>query len=633
MSDTPSRSDDPVVPTDAPAAERLFQAIFAGLPEGLVVLDPRGVHREVNASFSRLIGWERAQLVATGPPFPYVAPSHHEACEELVGLALRGRPANRDLVLIHRSGREVVTAVRASSIDCAEQGKCALLLFMDVTEQRRTEDALRASESRWRSVVENPFDFVCVVDREYRYVFVNHVEPGLRMEDLIGKARPLDFVEPEYHATMTAAFEKAFRDGVTTSFDVYSSVLDRWTNTVVAPIYEGSTVTSLCSLTRDVTSSKRAEQSLRRSQRLEMIGVIGSGLGRDLRAELEPITTNVSALMREAPQSGPLWARLADVARAATRADELLRRLGSFERSAPEARELIDVSDVAAEVVARAFEARHPGVRLSADIDPACPSISGVVWEIQRAIENVYDNARRALGARGGEISVSVSRVVLDETFAGAHGLRPGDTVKIAVRDTGPGMTPDTLSHAFEPVFTTWRDHGCSGLGLPMVQAIATRHGGAVVARSSRGEGTTVELFFPASDGGQATSKRPLRPKSRKILYIDDEAAVLKLTRRVLERVGHQVVTFQFPLEAVERLTRSPDEFDLVITDQIMPRLTGIELAEKLLRIAPGVPVLLVSGYCDPGLVMPANVLAYMQKPVPVETLLQAVESACARRR
>jgi PAS domain S-box-containing protein len=598
-----------------------------------VVLDARGAHRELNAAFSALVGWQRDELGGMTAPYPYVAESHREVCENLVGSALQGQPARGELVLIHRGGHELVAAVRASSVDSAEYGgKCVLLLFSDITESKRVEKALRDSESRWRSVVENPFDFVCVIDRDYRYVFVNHAEPGLHVEDLVGKARPFDFVEPQYHPVLTAAFEKAFREGVTTSFDVYSSVLDRWTNTVVGPIFEGSEVTSLCSLTRDVTPSKRAEQSIKRSQRLEMIGVIGSGLARELRGQIEPVIANLSMLMQELAQGSPLRPSLVEAARAAARAGELLNRLSSFERSPPDAIEPVNVSDVAADVAAQTLEVLPLNVHASLDLVQSCPPVDGVSWEVYRAIQNLCENARRAVEPNGGEIFLSVSRVALDAEFASLHATRPGPAVKVVVRDTGVGMTQETLAHAFEPFFTTWRQRGGAGLGLSMVQAIATRHGGTVLARSSPGDGTTVELYFPSSGRHGDGDSRSLLPPVKKILCIDDEATVLKLTRRVLERAGYQVVTIQFAVDALERIQRAPEEFDVVLTDQTMPKLTGVELAAKILVVAPKLPVLLVSGFCDPELALPSNVRAYLQKPVPVEQLLREVEAACGTR-
>jgi two-component system cell cycle sensor histidine kinase/response regulator CckA len=205
--------------------------------------------------------------------------------------------------------------------------------------------------------------------------------------------------------------------------------------------------------------------------------------------------------------------------------------------------------------------------------------------------------------------------------------------VRLVVRDNGPGMAAGTLARAFEPFFTTWRDQGCSGLGLPMVQAIMFRHEGAVLARGGPGDGVTVELYLPTDRPAPGRASTPsTRIRSYGVLCIDDEAPVLKLTRRVLERAGHRVVAMTSPVDALRRLEAAPGEFDLVITDQTMPRLTGAELATRARQFAPDLPFVMVSGFLDPDLALPANVRTSLQKPVPVEVLLRVVAEVALRR-
>ncbi|HEX4334824.1 MAG TPA: PAS domain S-box protein [Polyangiaceae bacterium] len=600
------------------------------LPDGLAIVDARGIHREVNAALCELLGRTRERLLGSAPPFEYVAPESHEASEVLVGRALRGEKASAELVLVDGAGERRCAAVRASPVTSDGNQRGAVLVFTDVTERHRNETALRDSERRWRSIVENPFQFVVVIDKDYRYVFVNHAEPGIQLDELLGKATPFDFVEPEFHGVMKAAFDRSFREGVTTSYDVYSSVLDQWTSNIVGPILEGAEVTSLSILVRDNTPAKRAELALASAQKLEMLGAIGGSIARDLRSLLEPIISNVAHLLREVGEESDLHPRLSLVSQAATRASELMNRLGPFDRSKEDAMESVDVAAVATEVLSNAL-ASMTGIRVTTDVAEDSPRVRGFSWQIQQAIENLCDNARRAL-AGSGELFVSVTKVAIDPGFASLHGMRAGRAVKIVARDSGPGMTPETLARAFEPFFTTWREQGCPGLGLPMVQAIVTRHGGAVIARAGVGDGTTVELYLPAEIATSQRAKTSPGVHSRRIFCIDDEAAVLKLTRRVLERAGHTVATSHSPLEALERLRTVPNEFDVVITDQIMPRLTGIQLAEMMLAIAPELPFLLVSGFCDPDLETPVNVRAFLQKPVPVETLLREVEACTAKR-
>ncbi|HEX3597996.1 MAG TPA: PAS domain S-box protein, partial [Polyangiaceae bacterium] len=364
---------------DAAGAEP-WRALVASLPDGVVVLDARGVLRELNSAFCALVGHPPDGLIGRGPPFQWVGAASQEPFEELIGRGLRGEAASAEITVVDAGGRTRTASVRAASFVSPEHGRSAALMFTDVTERKSLETTQRDSERRWRSIVENPFQFVVVIDRSYRYVFVNHVEPGIHLEELLGKATPFDFVEREFHALMKAALDKAFREGVTTTYDVYSPVLDQWTSNIVGPIFEGAEVTSLSILVRDTTAAKRAELALRRSQKLEMLGAMGSSIVGDLRGLLAPVVGNVGAMLREMEEQHPLFTRLSEVSRAISKASELMNRLEPFQREPADATESVNVAAIAADVLSRAFAA-SPDIRLSIDIAEDCPRVVGFPWQ------------------------------------------------------------------------------------------------------------------------------------------------------------------------------------------------------------------------------------------------------------
>jgi CheY-like chemotaxis protein len=365
-----------------------------------------------------------------------------------------------------------------------------------------------------------------------------------------------------------------------------------------------------------------------------MLGVLAGGVAHDFGNLMTPIAGNVELLLSEVDRKSPIYPRLAELGRATARASDLMNRFVLFEQTAPEAVESFNVSALVEEALAKISSSLPSNIHLSTSVPDECVRVQGVSWQIQQALENLCDNVRRALAPRGGRLFVSVAVTSIDASFAERHRMRPGRAVRLVVRDDGPGMAAGMLARVFEPFFTTWRDQGCSGLGLPMVQAIMARHGGAALARGGVGDGLTVELYLPTDAAHTSTAEGPSssRSRSRRVLCVDDESAVLKLTRRVLERAGHAVVAMTSPLDALRRLEAAHGEFDLVITDQTMPRLTGAELATKASQFAPGLPFVMVSGYRDPDLVLPGNVYASLQKPVPVETLLSVVEEAKIRK-
>jgi CheY-like chemotaxis protein len=362
--------------------------------------------------------------------------------------------------------------------------------------------------------------------------------------------------------------------------------------------------------------------------------VLAGGVAHDFGNLMTPIAGNVELLLSEVDQKSPIYPRLAELSRATARASDLMHRFVLFEQTAPEAVESFDVRSLVEEGLDKASESLPSNVVLSKSLPEECLRVEGVSWQIQQALENLYDNARRALAPKGGKLFVSAAATSIDASFAEQHRMRPGPAVKLVVKDDGPGMAAATIARAFEPFFTTWREQGCSGLGLPMVRAIMSRHEGVVLARAAPGDGLTVELYLPAVILGTTgpSGAPPLQNRSRRVLCVDDEPAVLRLSRRVLERAGHVVIAMTSPLEALRRLEEAPREFDLVIADYSMPRLTGGELAAKVRAFAPELPFILVSGYRDPEVPMPANVRASLRKPIPVEALLRAVEETPRRK-
>jgi CheY-like chemotaxis protein len=248
---------------------------------------------------------------------------------------------------------------------------------------------------------------------------------------------------------------------------------------------------------------------------------------------------------------------------------------------------------------------------------------------------NLCSNAVQALSAEGGRLCVTVSGFVVDAPFAARHGLALGPAVRVVVEDNGPGMTPEVLERAFEPFFTTKAVGLGSGLGLSIVHGIVTKHGGIVIASSRPGEGARFEICLPARPTRAVTaviieSVAPSCVRKLRVLCVDDEPAVLRVLAQVLERAGHQVTTAASPHQALRALEASPTEFDVVITDQTMPQLTGIELAAQVYELRPDMPVILLSGYAEAEWLKAAtpNVRSFVRKPFDPRELAKAVERA-----
>jgi PAS domain S-box-containing protein len=653
---------------------------------------------------------------------------------------------------------------------------CAFATFKDISVLKELEGTLRASEERWRSIAENPFDFVVIIDTNYKYLYVNHTAPGIARDDLIGKATPFDFVAPEYHGVMRAAFERTFRTGAATTYDLHVEVLGRWFSNIVGPIKTNGVVTAISILTRDVTDAKIAEQALKQSehrlrlamaggevgvfdvelgelgageaffsprmleilgfpldpkaslearldafgshlhpadrertmerlrsamaggepfdgeyrvgspeayrwvhargrslpgpggvthfsgfvsditarkeaeaqraqlesqlrqlQKMDTLGRLAAGLAHDFNNLLVPILGNAELILGELAADSPLRSGLDDIVHASTRARELAGRILVFGRQSDEPLRPMRAPDIVREAV-RFLRASAPkDVEIEERVDESCPEIMGIPGQIHQAVNNLCTNAYQALKGRGGHILVAVEPVAIDAAFAAQHRMTAGSAVRITVEDDGPGMPQEVLERAFEPFFTTKPAGEGSGLGLSLVHGIVTQHQGAIVTRSAPGQGARFELYFPLQGRtleGEAAkeleSSPPTSTVKRRILCVDDDATVLRVISQVFGRAGHAVTSVRSSGEALERVRRAPVDFDIVVTDQTMPDLTGLQLAGELYAMRRDLPVILLSGYAEASLTeaAPPNVRLYLQKPLTANALLRAVERA-----
>jgi PAS domain S-box-containing protein len=752
-----------------------WREMAAAMADGLAIVDPEGVLIEVNPAFSKLVGFARQELLGLSPPFPFWPVEELPAIERAFGQSMLGESQAFELVLCRKDGGRFPALVHPVPIvDKTGKLECVFATMKDITVRKELESTLRASEERWRSIAENPYDFVVIIDADYKYLYVNHTAPGLVPEQLIGKATPFDFVEPAFHDVMRRAFDEAFRTGHATTYDLYVEILGCWFSNIVGPIKTDGKVTALSVLTRDVTDTKTAEQALRQSehrlrlamaggevgvfdidlakgdafysprvaeiigyqangkatearievfgehihpddrertlgalraamtggepfdceyrvtqqdgyrwlhgrgrslpgaggalhfsgcvsditarkeaeaqrtqleaqlrqfQKMDTLGRLAAGLAHDFNNLLVPILGNAELILGEAGADSPYRSGLEDIIQASSRARELAGRILVFGRHSDEPLRPTHVPDIVREAV-RFLRASIPkSVEIVEQIDDSCPEIHGIAGQIHQAVNNLCTNAYQALKNRGGRIVISVEPLTLDHQFAQRQRMPEGRAVRIIVEDNGPGMTKQVFDRAFEPFFTTKPAGEGSGLGLSLVHGIVTQHQGAIVARSAPGEGARFELYFPLHyRAAESHTDRaddaaaPISTIKRRILCVDDDPTVLRVISQVFGRAGHLVTAVASSGEALARVRATPLAFDVVVTDQTMPDLTGLQLADRLYSVRRDLPVIVLSGYAEASLTegAPPNVRACLQKPLTANALLSAVERAAS---
>lgn len=360
---------------------------------------------------------------------------------------------------------------------------------------------------------------------------------------------------------------------------------------------------SILAINTDVTQQKKLEAQFLTTQRLESIGTLAGGIAHDFNNILAAISGNVRFVIDQLADHHPLQTHLREIEKAGRRASDLVRQILTFSSKQEAQRQIVKLSDVVAEAL-RLLRATLPAqIEIRPSYADDTPSILADPTQMHQVVVNLGTNAAYAMRERGGTMSVTVCSVNIDANSK-EHPveLLPGRYACLTVCDTGVGMDAAIMQRVFEPFFTTKAPGHGTGLGLSVVHGIVRDHEGAIDVSSVVGQGSTLRLYFPETLQ-TADSKRSVPENvaaegaGQRILYVDDEEALVFLTTRVLERLGYRVTGRIDPQQALEEFRGDPTAFDAVVSDLSMPGMTGPELARAILKMRPEIPIVLTSGY------------------------------------
>ncbi len=467
-------------------------------------------------------------------------------------------------------------------------------------------EALRASEERYRSLVDNLDDVVYTLDEQGRFTFVSPsvARYGFAPEDLVGQ--PFDrFVHAQDLPTVATAWSES-RGGRRMLVDVRATDATgktRFIRGTSRPLFAGDRFVGQQGVLTDLTQQHEIEEQLRMSQKMEAIGRLAGGVAHDFNNLLMVILSYTDFAMEALRDDDPVRADVDEARKASMRAVGLTRQLLAFSRKQVLRPEVLDLNTLIGglEKMLRRL--------LGEDVDLAFVPGSGLgatkadAGQIEQVLMNLVVNARDAM-PNGGSLHIATCNADLDDDFASMHlGMRPGAYVKITVTDTGTGMSEATQAHIFEPFFTTKPAGKGTGLGLATVYGIVKQSGGGIWVQSEPGCGTTFDLFLPREGTSRvvevgAVARKPNRG-TETILLVEDEEAVRRLTQRILVAAGYHVVAAASGAEALKVSADHPGRIDLLLSDVVMPGMNGRELWERLRKLRSELKVLYMSGYTD----------------------------------
>jgi signal transduction histidine kinase/ActR/RegA family two-component response regulator len=345
-----------------------------------------------------------------------------------------------------------------------------------------------------------------------------------------------------------------------------------------------------------------SERHLQNVMKLQAIGTLAGGIAHDFNNILFPIVGYTELTMDDVPADSQARKNLEEVIKAANRAKELVQQILAFSRQNCQERKPLKVQYLIKEALKLLRATIPSSIAFNSNVDEGCGPIMGDPTQIHQIIMNLCTNAYHAMQATGGSLAVTLKEIDMSYAEINARGgMKPGKHLQLSVQDSGHGMEPEVLERIYEPYFTTKEPGKGTGLGLSVIHGIVKNHGGDITVKSQPGEGTTFDVYLPVIDDVDVEVNEVEPPSATKgkerILLIDDEAQIIDIEQQILERLGYSVTSKTDSAEALKEFIAKPNQFDLVITDMTMPKMTGDQLARKVLDIKPNIPVILCTGF------------------------------------
>jgi len=463
-------------------------------------------------------------------------------------------------------------------------------------------ERLLYSEEKYRALTENSKNGFALI-QEGRPLYANqryHEITGysayelhqVRFEAVIEPAHVAEEIFalcPETRETGFFRCRVKSRQGMLTEVELSASAM----------IYNGKPAVSIA--LHDLTEQKKLEQQLHQAQKMEAIGTLAGGIAHDFNNILAAIMGYAEMALLEASRSAGMSHCLNQILKSCQRARDLVKQILAFSRKSKDEQKPAMLKTIVRETLhmIRAAVPSNIAIHEALETDAL---VKAEQSQLQQVILNLASNAADAMG-ESGTLSVRLDEyAVAEKTYIHDFALHPGRYVRLSVEDTGTGIDPKALERIFEPFFTTKETGRGTGLGLAVVHGIVHGHGGAITVESSPGRGTTFRILLPVCTGTAKEEMKTLQPLTggtEAILLVDDESFIVEVCSDMLLSLGYRVSAFESSTEAFEAFSKDPSQFDLIITDQAMPRLTGYELSKRMLALRPDIPIILCTGHSE----------------------------------
>jgi PAS domain S-box-containing protein len=517
----------------------------------------------------------------------------------------------------------------------------AIETLQDITEAKRAEEEFRSSEEKMRLIIESS-PIGIRINQHGRYLYVN---PALIK--MFGYASPEEIVGLPVEALYAPEDREMIRErqrkrlaaeSIPLSYEITGlrKTGERFNVAIWLTKIDYQGAPAILGFVIDTTLERTLRAQLQQAQKMEAIGTLAGGIAHDFNNILAAIVGySEMAMYNNLPKESKAHTNMGQVLKAAHRAKDLVMQILTFSRQSEQERRPVKVHLIVKEALKLLRASLPSTIEIRTHIEEDSDSVMADPTQVHQVLMNLCTNAHHAMLERGGVLEVSLVPVEMDRADAAEyHDLEPGHYLKLSVSDTGHGMDRNTMERIFDPYFTTKEKGSGTGLGLAVVHGIVKSHGGKILVESELGVETAFHVFIPrilSESEPKAEIHKPLPRGGERILFIDDEEFLVDLGKQMLERLGYTVECMTGSMEALDAFGKRPDDFDLVITDMTMPKMTGEVLAKRLMSIRPDIPIIISTGFSElmsEERAREIGIISLIMKPLSIRDLAKTIRSA-----
>ncbi len=635
-----------------------YRTILQTAIDGFAIHDLQGRMIDVNESYCQMLGYSREELLKlslldveiTGPP--------DEQAKRLKHIVEQGN--NRfESQYKRKDGR--ILDVEISVTYSANINGNMFVFIRDITNRKQAEKELQESEEKYRILADNISDSIWTINlesgrfgyvspsstnltgyslEEYKDLSLQDLLPSKSLELAMGIiSEELDIdgkegIDPNRNRTIV--LEQYRKDGSRIWIEARASFIRD----------KNGRPESILGVTRDITARKKAEEErhkleeqLQQSQKMESIGTLAGGIAHEFNNILGTIIGNVELSRKNVSEESSVHYNLEEVLKAGFRARDMVKQILNFSQPTKQEAKVIRLGPHLEETLKLIRSTIPATIKIRQNLSVWADTIFADEAQINQILMNLCTNACHAMREREGILEVCLKNIDVDKKNALRYqDLTPGKYLALNVSDTGHGIEPVVVERIFDPYFTTKEVGEGIGMGLAVVHGIVKNHGGTIRVYSEPGQGTTFSVYFPMVESQsetEASSPEPVHTGTERILFVDDDESLADLGKRTLEYLGYDVTVKTCSIEALEVFKAQSDKYDLLLTDMTMPDMTGKELAQKFLKIRPGFPIILCTGFSETITKEKAEqigIKAFVLKPLAIREIAETIRQALGHR-